>query len=127
MTHIGLNHAYEVTLGPAAIRTVQCMSKEDRGDLAEALRTELLNGPNASREFRFDSDVPAYTPGANGTVYTATPLSFGAYTAVHRPLTGDEINRLRREQGRSAVGQGFYVIDILSVESAFGRPGARPA
>lgn len=129
MTHIGLNHAYEVTLGPAAIRTVLCMAREDRRDLAEALRTELLKGPNASIGFRFDSDIRAYTPDArpNGKVYTATPLSFGAYTAIHRPLRGDEIERLRREQGRSTADEGFYVTDILSVESAFGRPGPRLA
>lgn len=129
MVHTGLNHAYEVTLGPAAIRTVLSMPKDDREGLAEALRIELLKGPNASREFRFDSDVRACPPGVtpNGRVYTATPLSFAGWTAVHRPLTKDEMARLRREQGRSTARQGFYVIDILPAESAFGRPGPRPA
>ena len=67
MTHFGLNHPYEVTLGPAAIRTVLCMAREDRRDLAEALRTELLEGPNAGIGFRFDSDIRAYTPGQGRT------------------------------------------------------------
>lgn len=125
----GLNRPYEVVPGPAAIRTILSMARQDREGLAEALRTELLDGPNAGKEFRFDSDVRACRPGVkpNGQVYTATPLSFAGCTAIHRRLTSDEITRLRKEESRSVAKRGVYVIDILPAESAFGRPGPRPA
>jgi hypothetical protein len=57
-------------------------------------------------------------------VYTATPLSFQAYTVVHRALTKDELDRLAEEQDRSTHDCGRYVIDILPAELAFTRrPG----
>lgn len=125
MTHTGPNHGYAVTLGPAAIRTIKGLPDLDRRRLACALRTELANGPNTAKEIRFDSDVRTDTdPGANSekVFYTATPLSFAAYTAVHRPMTEEEIERLGREQGHSMATRGFYVVDILPAESAFSRP-----
>ena len=110
---------YEVTLGPAAIRVV--LGLKDRKELADALRTELVNGPNADKEVRFDSDFNAQTNPRvlSGVVYTATPLSFDAYTALHRPMTPAELARLSREQGRPVADRGFYVLDILSAESGF--------
>jgi hypothetical protein len=119
---------YEVILGPAAIRIVLGLrDPDDRKELAYALRTELTGGPNADKELRFDSDgnAPDYVvPGLpSGHVYTAIPLSFNGYTALYRRLTEGELRRLRREQGRpvSRFG-GFYVFDLLSAGSAFGRP-----
>lgn len=124
------NGAYEVVLGPAAIRAI--LSLPDLGqrrELAAALGTELINGPNAHNEYTFDSDLQAHNPGEGQTraVYAATPLSFAGYTAVHRGLTSEEFNRLRREQGPSAAVLGLYVIDILPAESAFTRTVPRLA
>jgi hypothetical protein len=112
---------YEVTLGPAAIRVV--LGLRDRKELADALRTELVNGPNADKELSFDSDGNAQTDPdmPSGLAYTATPLSFDGYTALHRPMTPAELARLRREQGRPVADRGFYVLDILSAESGFTR------
>ena len=125
MSHSGVNDAYEVVLGPAAIRTVLSLPDPgERKELADALRTELINGPNARNELRFDDAVRAYSDrgaGPGKVVYTATPLSFAVLTAVHRRLTRDELRRLRREQGRSTASRGLYVIDILRAESAFTR------
>jgi len=120
---VGTGAAYEVVLAPAAIRTVLSLPGEgDRKELAAVLRTELLGGPNAGSEVKFDSDVLARSdPGKSegNAVYTATPLSFSGYTAVHRRMTAEELSRLKREQGRSTARRGIYVIDILSAESAF--------
>ena len=124
MTHNGSNRAYEVALAPAAIRLLRRLQNPDQRQLAEALQTELANGPNNGNEIRFDSYVHGGVyPGASqdDVFYTATPLSYAGYTAVHRPMTEDEIERLRREQGRAMARQGFYVIDILPAESAFSR------
>lgn len=118
----GMSAKYVVVLGPAAIRAVLGLTDPDRKELAEALRTELLDGPNADKEARFDADMRACdsTCGPGDVVYRGTPLSFGSYVAVQRPMTGDELRRLRREQGRR-VALGFYVLDILHPASAFSR------
>jgi len=126
MTHTGVNDAYEVALGPAAIRTVRSLlDQDDQDELDYALRAELMDGPNADKELRFDSAGNARVyidPGVpSSVVYTATPLSFDAYTAVHRPMTADELTRVSKEQGRQTAGCGFYVVDILPAESAFTR------
>jgi hypothetical protein len=118
---------YEVVLGPAAKRFVLSLKDpNDRKELADALRVELAEGPNAAKELRFDSAGRAKAgadPGAPaGVVYTAIPISFGGYTSVYRPLTRDELRRLRREQGHTVGRQGFFVFDILSPESAWVRP-----
>lgn len=115
---------YEVVPGPAAIRTILGLSDLERKELAEALRTELLDGPNADKEVRFDGDMRALyydDAGPDDVVYTATPLSFGAYVALHRPMTKEELKRLGREQGRQVAGKGFYVLDILPPGTAFTR------
>jgi hypothetical protein len=101
----------------------------DRDEMAAALRTELMNGPNSRSEYRFDSDVQAWSGrigGGDRVVYTATPLSFGGYTAVHRLLSEEDLRRLRTEERPSTAGQGVYVIDILPAESAFNRTLPRP-
>jgi hypothetical protein len=124
MTHNGSNRAYEVTLGPAAIRLFRRLRNPDQRKLADVLQAELADGPNTSKEIRFDSDVRGgVDPGTSqdDVFYTATPLSFAGYTAVHRQMTEYEIERLGREQGHSPAHQGFYVIDILPAESAFNR------
>lgn len=119
---------YEVTLGPAAIRAILGLWAGGRNGLAAALRTELMNGPNADKElelkFGSDSNAWAYLdPGVpEGVIYTATPLSFNGYTALHRPMTGEELQRLQSEQRRPVATYGFYVLDILPAESAFSRP-----
>lgn len=112
--------AYEVVLGTSAIRTVLSLPDPERKELAGALRTELLDGPNADKEVRFDSDVKVYSDrgaGPGKAVYTATPLSFAGYTAVHRSMTKEELRRLRRDQGLRVARQGLYVLDILRTES----------
>jgi hypothetical protein len=111
---------YEVTLGPAAIRAIATCA--DPKYLAEALMTELVDGPNRDVEIRFDRNIQLSQDPAPGTViYTATPLSVGSYTAVHRPLTSDELQRLAIEQERPVADRGFYVVDVLPPESAFSR------
>lgn len=114
---------YEVALGPAAIRALETLpGLSDQKELVGALRTELMNGPNAHNEYRFDSAGAYDDPGGTvRVVYTATPLSFAGYIAVHRRMTREELRRLRRERRRRTAVRGFYVIDILAVESAFGR------
>lgn len=119
----GANGPYEVVLGPAAIRVV--LSLPDpviRGRLADALEAELVNGPNAHNEFNFD-DASYSDRGTDPgkVVYTATPLSFAGYTAVHRRLTGEELERLHQEQDRPTAALGVYVFDILRAGSAFSR------
>jgi hypothetical protein len=123
MSHTETN-AYEVVLGPPAIRAVVSLpDPADRKELGAALRTELMDGPNAHNELRFDKTLRVYSDRARAP-YTATPLSFAGYTAVHRRLTGEELRRLGREQDRLTAGQGVYVIDILPAESAFIRIAA---
>jgi hypothetical protein len=112
---------YEVILGPAAIRTTLGLSDADRKELADALRTELLDGPNADKEVGFDADLRPCVHSDRGRIYTGTPLSFSAYLAVHRPMTREELKRLRREQGRRVADAGFLVFDILHPASAFTR------
>ena len=106
---------YEVVLGLAAKRAVLGLRTEkDREGLADALRQELANGPNADKEYRFDS------VGDEGKIYTATPLSFNGFTAVHRRMASAELRRLRRELGHP-VSRGFFVLDILPPESGVNR------
>jgi hypothetical protein len=105
------NSAYEVVLSPAAIGVVIGLPDPcDRKDLAAALRTELMNGPNADKEYKFDSAVQGFSGrrGSQGrVVYTATPLSFGGYTALYRRMTREELRRLRREKGPQTGSLGF--------------------
>lgn len=101
---------YEVVPGPGANRTVLGLSSGvQQKELAHSLMTELVDGPNADKEVQFDVD---------GVHYTATPLSFGGYVAIHRPMTREELKRLGREQGRRIASQGFFVPDILPPGSA---------
>lgn len=128
MTHNAESRAYEVALGPAAIRTIDGLfDPADGDDLEYALQTELVDGPNADKETNFDREGQPFSEdsvGPDDVVYTATPLSFRAYTAVHRALTKDELDRLAEEQGRSTYDCGRYVTDILAAELAFARrPG----
>lgn len=119
--------AYEMVLGPAAIRTVLTLRNlDDRKGLAAALRAELVDEPKPSKELTAgaNGNTHAYVdPGVpSGSVYVATPLSFNGYTALHRPLTGEELKRLRREQDRLVADRGLYVVDILPIESVSGHP-----
>jgi hypothetical protein len=115
-----------VILGPAALRAIGGLRWSDRAELRAALRTELINGPNAACEFIMGgSDTQEGRSHGADRVYTATPLSFRGYTAIHRCMTGGELGRLAAEQGRSAAELGRLVADILSAESAFTRQ--RPA
>jgi hypothetical protein len=124
---------YIVKLAPAAERFVRTLEPCDRQGLDRALAAELINGPNADKEVRFDADggPPGYAdPDLTGdaTWYTATPLSFKAYTAVHRPMTESELGTVAGKNDRT-IDHGFYVFDILPAESAFirrtGGPGGR--
>ena len=127
---------YIVRLAPAAERIIHALESYDQDGLYQVLATELVDGPNADKEIRFDSDgaiqVFADHDDPDGHVcYTATPLSFKAYTAIHRPMTEVELIRATQEDGHPDVGLGFYVFEILAAESAFTRrPGglsARPS
>lgn len=110
---------YEVTLGPAAIRMI--MRSPDPAELSRALSAELMDGPNAAAEVRYDGDaeVCSQSRKPSGAIYTATPLSYNGYTALHRPMTGAELTRLTRERGRRVADSGFYVLDLLPAEAAF--------
>lgn len=102
---------YEVTLGPAAKRAVLGLRTEsDANGLADALRQELADGPNADKQYEFN---------VADKTYTATPLSFDGYTAVHRPMARGELRRLGREERRRVADRGFYVLDILRAESGY--------
>jgi hypothetical protein len=94
-----------VYLSPAAKAVVLSLAhQEDTDALADCMREELDNGPNASREHHID---------VQGRQYTATPLSCG-YVVVHRPM-----NRLERERlSDRLVAKAFFVLDILSPETA---------
>lgn len=126
---------YIVKLAPAAERFVRNLERYDQQELGRALAEELIDGPNADKEVRFDADgrPQAYPdPGSPGDVvfYTATPLSFKAYTAIHRPMTRDELRRTAAGKSSLAGDRGFYVFAILPAESAFIRragPQARPS
>ena len=122
MTHAGLTRTYEVAMGPAALRVILKMPGACREKVAKALRTELLDGPNAGKEALYTADLRLCPPGMKmrGVIYTATPLSTDGYTAVHRPMTKEEIKKLRREHGQAA-SLGFYVFDILPATAAFTR------
>ena len=103
---------YEIVLGPAARRAVLGLeTQQNKDDLADALRTELDGGPNLHHEYPFQI--------GNGEVYTATPLSFKGWTAVHRRLTTEELRRLEDEQGRQVEASGFLLFDFLRPQSAF--------
>jgi hypothetical protein len=111
---------YELVLAPAAVRALLSLSDPARMALAVGLGTELLNGPNARKEAFYDADLR--TCRREKAVYTATPLSYDAFVAVHRPLSEDELARLRREKGRRrALARGFHVLDILHLTTAFTR------
>jgi hypothetical protein len=114
---------YEVTLGPAAERAMTGLGCPR--ELVACLQTELLDGPNAHNqvEIWFDDEGNAVYPEVPGGVrYTALPLSFNGYTALHRPMTKDELVRLENEQDRLVADRGCYVVDILPAEAAFSRP-----
>jgi hypothetical protein len=114
---------YAVVLEQAAVRIIESLSQQDRDGLCDALRKELRGGPNSDKEVRFNpsnwGDVPPVD--AKEQVYTATPLSFGAFTAVHRPLTDAEVDRLRKQGGGLEEESGYNVVDILPPELAFRR------
>jgi hypothetical protein len=112
---------YEVTMGPAAHRAVLNLLYADRKGLADALRTELLDGPNADKEIWFDADMRPLTHPGGSRVYVAVPLTFDAYVAVHRPMTKEELGRLGKEQHRRVAAAGFFVLDILGPGTAFSR------
>lgn len=112
---------YEVTLAQAVKRML--VSLTDAQPLAEALLTELAEGPNAEAEVRYDGNFEVCQDPRNcgDVVYTATPLSVSAYTALHRGMTDGELKRLAKEQRRPVAARGVYVVDILPAELGFYR------
>lgn len=123
MGELNVGGTYEVVLGPPAERVVKALDDHSRKKLADVLCTELAEGPNCDKELRFDTNAQLWDAAkqSGGTPYTATPLSFAAFTALHRPLKAEELRRLETELGRPVADAGFYVVDILPAESAFNR------
>jgi len=123
MAYMWQEDAYEVVLAPAASRVIVGLRRADQEGLDQALAAELRNGPNAAKEVRFDSSIDAdvMPSEAEHAVYTATPLSFCGYTALHRPMTPTELDRLAKQEDRATADEGYYVIDILPAETAFRR------
>lgn len=102
---------YEVVLSNAARRAVWGVRTiQDRNDLADCLGRELFHGPNAKSEYVFP---------IRGESYTATPLTFRAWTAVHRRLTEHELDRLAKQEDRQVESIGFLVHDLLRPHTAF--------
>ena len=124
MTDARDSHAYELVVAPAASRLIERLPAPDAEELTHALGTELMDGPNATREVRFGSGMWDGSEPGDDLNYTATPLSFGGYTAIHRPLSAAEMGRLARQRGRPVASDGVYLIDILPAWSAF-RPWPR--
>jgi hypothetical protein len=100
---------YEVVLGSEAIRAIRDLPRPSRRELRSALAKELVDGPNAHSEHEFDYGKARYL---------VTPLSFNAYLALHRPLTGEELARLSEQLGRMVAPHGFYVIAFCSAVPA---------
>jgi hypothetical protein len=97
---------HEVILGPEALRAVRDLPDQQRLMLAAALRKELgVAGPNSARAFEFDH---------GNSQYLATPLSFNALVAIHRPLTEEELAQLARQEGRLTAARGFWIIKFCS-------------
>jgi hypothetical protein len=122
MEHGWGNHAYEVVLARAATRVIERLPKPSLDRLARALRTELADGPNARNAVRLSQGLTWADddPGdLEEQVYTATPLSFDGYTAVHRLMTKTEIERLGEQEDRRTASTGFFVVNLLPAESAF--------
>jgi hypothetical protein len=114
-----MDDAYEVLLAPASERLMRSLS--DPLQLAGCLRTELADGPNADVAVTFDYEVQICSAPEvpSEACYTATPLSFEAFTALHRPMTTEELKQMGEEKNRDVADRGFYVLDILPAESAF--------
>lgn len=100
------NPSYEVILGPAAKRFVLEATERTRSLLADCLKVELKDGPNAHA---------ASSVEINGLQYIALPLSCGI-VAVHRPLTHGVLEKLRRQLGRRN-SHGYLVADLLHPRS----------
>src|ERR1700760_2299701 len=105
---------YVVRFAPAADRIIRALDPYDRGVLHHVLATELADGPNADKEIRFDSDgaawvFPDHDDSRGQPYYIATPLSFKAYTAIHRPMTRDELSRVAQQDGQADIALGFLV------------------
>jgi hypothetical protein len=115
----GRRYPYELVLGQAAGLVIERLEEHDRRRLVDALKTELLNGPNAHNEIRFDPRKWADTGPSSDGPWTATPLNCG-FAAVHRPLTKAELDRLAAKHGRPLEEPCLYVVDILSLGSIFG-------
>jgi hypothetical protein len=116
---------YLMKLTPTAQEILRNLEPDDQREIDRVLRRELMYGPNSDKESRFDGDgnFGAYAePNSpdSGFRYTATLLSYKAYTAIHRPMTKDELRREAQAAGQ-ATAHGFYVFDILPADSAFER------
>lgn len=120
-----MSEEYEVILGPRAERLIHILPLPQQHGLVQALRSELADGPNRHLEVTFGATQVEVSFGARspeGARYTATPLSLGGYTAVHRPMTESELRRLEKERERPVADQGCYVVDILPADTVFTRP-----
>ncbi|MEV6266596.1 hypothetical protein AB0L64_05495 [Kribbella sp. NPDC051936] len=105
---------YEIVLSPAAKLFVLALgSQSERAALADCLREDLpLDGPNSRSAYHFEL-------WDGGRRYYAVPLHLGGIVAVCRPLTEQELERLRHEQDRKVARSGYLVISLLTPESGF--------
>ena len=110
---------YTVVLGPAASRFRKSLTPVDQLELDQALREELVNGPNAANQVRFDygGHTPPCGNGSCGTqVYITTLLSYRAYLVVHRRLTADELRIASQEHPNTGDDLGLFILDILTAD-----------
>ena len=124
--------SYTFVLGPAAKRFMQDLTSLDQRELNQVLEDELVNGPNADKEIRFDSDghAPPCGKGACADrVYIATLVSYRAYLVIHRPLTAQELGMASQVRPDIANDLGLYILDILAADPRFdlGLGGQPPA
>lgn len=120
---------YTVVLGPAASRFKLSLASVDQLELDQALREELVGGPNAANEVEFDSRghaPPCGNGSCGGQVYITTPLTYRAYLVIHRRLTADELRIASQEHPNTGDDLGLFVLDILTADLWLGSLMAGP-
>jgi hypothetical protein len=109
---------------------MQDLTSFDQWELNQVLGDELINGPNAGNEIRFDSrgHAPPCDDGSCAKrVYIATLVSYKAYLVIHRPLTAQELAMASQDRRDMPHDLGLYILDILAADPRFDlEPGGQP-